>query len=255
MRGSKFYTDHKPFGALKVNERVQRATIPARVKKLVREWNLLHVGAITVSIRDGAAWIIDGQHRWRAAMDLGLGDTHVLCHVYRGLTEKLEAELFLALNDSRAVAPIDKYQVGLVAEDPVCVGVRDTLARYNLRVGSGGSDGSVRCVSKLIDIYSRDSALLDDVCNVLVESWGTRAAALEQVVVAGLGLVLGRYNGELDRSALTKKLAGYRGGPAALAGDARGLSDYKPISVTRAAAEIMVETYNKGRRNGQLSPL
>lgn len=256
--GKRFAVDHLPFGSLALDPRAQREFIPARMKKLVREWKLEEVGAITVSVRDGAAYVIDGQHRVRAAMELGLRDTKVLCHVYRGLSLQEEAEKFLALNDVRAVSPVDKFYVGLTAKDPVCIGVRDTLAKHDLYVprSSGNtSDGAVRCVSKLLELYERDPALLDDVCSVLSSAWGTRSAAYEQMLVVAMGTVCDRYNGQLDRGALVKKLAKYRGGPSALSGDARGLADYKPISVSRAAAEIIVSTYNRGRRSGELAPL
>jgi hypothetical protein len=247
-------TDHLPFRALSFDTRTQRSLIPARLKKLVAEFDVTHAGAITVSRRDGRVFVIDGQHRVRAAMERGLGDTKALCHVWSGLSLEEEAAKFLALNDVRSVSAIDKYEIGLVANDPACVGVRDILAKHGLRVAGRSGDGVVRCVSKALALYDRDPALLDSVCLVLTESWGTRQAAFEQLLVAGLGTVCDRYNGEMDHAVLVKKLAKYRGGPAALEGDARGLADYKPISVTRAVAEIVVDTYNRGRRAG-LSPL
>lgn len=252
---ARFSTDHLPFRNLVFDDRVQRAVVPARVKKLISEWRLLDVGAVTVSVRDAKFIVIDGQHRVRAAMELGLGDTKVLCHVYRGLSLEEEARKFLALNDSRMVSAFDKYKIGLVALDPYCIGVHDIVTSHGLQISHGSADGTVRCVTKALSLYRLDPELLDQVCSVIKEAWGTRAAAFEQIVFSAMGLVLNRYNGELDTPAATKKWAGYRGGPAALAGDARGLADYKPITVTRAAAEILVDTYNKGRRSGVLSPL
>lgn len=253
MTKPNFTTDQLPYNSLRCNERVQRATIPARWKKLSKNWNATYVAAITVSIRDRTAWIIDGQHRWLAAMDRGLGDMKVLCHVYRGLTEQQEAALFLALNDSRVVNPHDKYYVGLIADDPVCCGIRDTLAKYYLKVGK--NTGDIRCVAEVMSIYQKSPEALDDLCSTLTCAWGTRATALEKVIVAGLGIVLARYNGELDHSVLVTKLAKYKGGPGALCGNARGLMDYRPITLRRAAAEIIVDTYNHGRGAGRLSPL
>lgn len=252
----KMSTNHLPFASLVFDSQVQRSVIPARVRWFKENWDFEQVGAITVSVReDGKAYVIDGQHRVRTAIELGYGGTKVLCHTYRGLTLEEEAEKFLALNNARPVTPVDKYKVGLVARDPVCLGVRDTLAHYGLRIGAQRADGAVCCVSKAMALYEKDPDLLDGACAVLTEAWGTRGPAYEQVVFAAVGSILGRYDGELNRAQLAKKLAKYRGGPAALVGDARGLSDYKPISVTRAAAEIMVDTYNKGKRSGQLSPL
>jgi hypothetical protein len=255
MKNGRFRAEHLPFRLLAFDERYQRQVIPARVKALIRRWKIEDVGAITVSVRGRIPYVIDGQHRVRAAMEQGLGDTKILCHVYVGLTVEEEARKFLALNDIRAVSSLDRYRAGLVANDPVCVGVRDTLAAHGLRIGSGDSDGVVRCVGRAVALYERDPRLLDSVAAVLTESWGSRATAFDQVVFAGVGTVVGAYNGELDRRALVRKLSGYRGGPSALAGDARGLADIRPISVTRACAEIVVDSYNKGRRQGALPPL
>ena len=255
MRRHKSYTDELPFVALKFDERVQRATIPARVKKLIRNWILDDVGIVTVSKRRDGYYVIDGQHRVRAAMELGLGDTKIKCLVYSDLTLEEEARKFLSLNDSRLVSAFDKFTVGLVAQDVLCLAIRDVLAKYGLRVGNQKGEGVVCCIDKIMALGERSLEDLETVCALITATWGTRSAALEALIIAPVGLLIGRYNGELDHKIFITKLSKYRGGPAALQGDAKGWADYRPITVTRAAAEIMVDTYNKGRRSGQLSPL
>ena len=256
MKNGRFRTDHLPFSVLAFDPNYQRQHIPARVKALKAKWKDDAVGAITVSVRtDGKAYVIDGQHRVRAAMELGKGQQKALCHVYTCLTVEEEARKFLELNDVRAVSPFDRYHAGIAAGDPTFVGIRDTLAEFGLHIGGGSGNGVVRCVNKVVALYERDPESLRGVCAVLTGAWGTRGAAFEQVVFTAAGQIVTRYNGELDRGRLVKKLAGYRGGPGALIGDARGLADYKPISVTRAAAEIIVDTYNKGARKQPLPPL
>lgn len=255
MRRHKSYLDEIPFSALRFDAHVQRATILARVKKLIREWVLDDVGIITVSKRRDGYYVIDGQHRVRAAMELGLGTTKVKCLVYTDLTLQEEARKFLTLNDSRLVSAFDKFNVGLVAGDELCVGIEATLKRHGLRVGRAKADGVAVCIDKIMAIGGRSLDLLDAVCRVIVETWGTRPVALEGLIFTALHQVLARYDGELDRAVLVQKLAKYRGGPSALIGNAKGLSDYRPITVASAAATIMVDTYNKSRRSGQLPPL
>lgn len=248
--------DHVPFGAMRVDDKVQRELIPAWVKRLAREWRLDDVGIITLSLRDdGNYYIVDGQHRWAAALERGLSDTKALCHIYRKLDPEEQARLFLSLNANRKVSPYDLYRVGLQAGDPVCLNIRKVLRSHGLKVARNTGDGNVMCVSTLLKLCSRDEKLLDDVCALIVETWGTRPAALERVIFEGMGLISARYNGEIDKGILTTKLAKYRGGPAALAGDAKGLRDYKHSTLRRCVAEIVVDTYNKGRRAGALSPL
>lgn len=242
--------EHLPLGSLRINERAQRRLIPSSVKKLAGGWDMGKVGVITVSIRNNTAYVVDGQHRVRAGLSLGLSDTKVKCHVFRDLSVAEEAEMFLALNDNKPVSAYDKFRVGLMAGDPLCRDVEATLSRYGLQISDQVKDGNVACVESVMRLARR--GLLDEACRVLVAAWGTRAVAFERVIVGGLGTVLGHFNGEVDRDAFSHKLASYRGGPAALRGDARGLADYKPISITRAAAELMVDQYNKGKRSGKL---
>ncbi len=257
MKRKNRYVDHLPIRSLSFDPSYQREISPAKIKKLVREWNDEAVGVIHVSIRENdGAYVVDGNHRVHAAIEKGLSEMKAACLVYRDLTQEAEAQLFLSLNDQKTISIYDRYKAGLIAKDPVCIGIRRTLDHYGLAISNGSTEGSVRCIGEVMDIYKKDPRSLDAVCLILTEAWGTRITAFENVVVGGVGKVVGRYNGELDQSVLVKKLAGYRGGPSALAGDARGLSDYRPgTGVKRAAAEIIIETYNRGRRKGQLAAL
>lgn len=256
MKRKTRHTDSLPLRVLKFDPEYQREISNAKVKKLAREWDEQNLGVIHVSQREDGYYVVDGQHRVRAGLELGHGEMKIPCVVYRDLDQSAEAALFIALNDQKNVNIFDRYKAGLIAKDPVCLGVQKTLAHYGLAISTGSTEGSVRCIGEIMKLYTKAPDVLDSVCLVLTEAWGTRVTAFEQVVVGGVGQVVGHYNGELDQAVLVKKLSGYRGGPSALAGDARGLADYRPgVSVKRAAAEIVRETYNKGRRKGQLSPL
>lgn len=80
-------------------------------------------------------------------------------------------------------------------------------------------------------------------------------AALEGQVIRGLGIVAHTYNGEIDDAAFIKKLAKFNGGAPRIIGAAKAQREIKGGSVARNVAQIAVDTYNKGRRSGQLAPL
>lgn len=247
---------HLPVNSLNIDPLVQRALIPARVKHLAKTFDLGKTGILKVSLRgDGKYYVIDGQHRVEGARAAGHGEAKVKCEVYRDLSRADEALYFLAENDVRAVSSLDKFRVGLTAGDPDCLAVNALVESFGLRVADGGAEGTVACVDRLLKIHRRDPELLKTTLDVATTAWGTRRAAVEQVILAGLANVLDSYNGSLDRAALVKKLSKYKGGPAGLLGNARSFADIRPISVTRAASEIVVEAYNRGRRAGQLPPL
>lgn len=242
------------FGSLRIDARMQRKEVPARVRYLVKNWELGKVGILEVARLDGAYFIINGQHRWRAAMELGLGDTKVRCIVTEGLTAQEAAALFLSGNDVRPVSAFDKFDIALFAGTPEYVGVDEILKSFGLHVAPHVADDTVRCPERLLTLYRRDPELLRDVIATAIEAWGTRADATEAVVLGALGTVLGKYNGQVDRGTLIKKLKKYKGGPGALVGNARSWAELRNLTISRAAAEVIKDTYDKGRR-ASLPPL
>lgn len=246
-----------PFRNLTLDPRAQRAVVGPQLKRLVKNFDLDKVGILTVSVRDGIPYVVDGQHRWRAAVEKGLGDTKVKCEVFRDLSLEQEAALFLSRNDAALVSAIDKFRVGLTKKDQDCLGVKAILDDYGCEVGTKAAYGCVSCPDTVLRIYRGDNGvLLREVLDTVTNSWGTGGDALEHTVLKGTSQVLSRYNGEIDRAQLVKKLAKYPGGASGLIGNARGLSRMKPgLSVTKAAAESILDTYNKGRRSGALPPL
>lgn len=244
-----------PLRALQPHPIVQRGLIKARVKHLKAEFNTDKLDILIVWLNEGQYWIVDGQHRWHAAMDLGHGDTKVQCKVHRNANLEEMADIFLARNDTRQVTKIDQFPLGLLAGKPAFVAVDQIVKKHGLTVGAGTVNGRVQSVDKLFALHAKGPELLDDVLSVVVGAWGTRSAAVEGTILAGVGAVLANYNGSLDRSSLVQRLAKYKGGPAGLLGNARGLSGIKPISVTRAVAEITVDAYNNRRTSGKLPPL
>jgi hypothetical protein len=246
-----------PVSALHIDERVQRAIIAPRVRHLVSNFvpEKVNTPPLVVSLRaDGRYYVLDGSHRVTAARKAGYGELRVKCEIHHNLTLPQEGALFLSANDSRPVSPVDKYRIGLVAGDPATQEIEGIIAGFGLRVASNSSDGVVRCVDALYRLHAKN--LLEETLEVTTAAFGTRSEALEQLVLRGISEVVGRYNGQLDRPALVKKLSKRSGAAAGLIADARALSAIRPISKSRALAEIVVDTYNKGRRGDSgLPPL
>jgi hypothetical protein len=105
------YTDHK-FGVeiavddIKVDLAVQRAIVPARLRKLVGQFDPILLGELLVSERPTGLYVLDGQHRLRAAAESEV--TTVTCEVFTGLSQADEARLFMGRNDRAGVARVDR---------------------------------------------------------------------------------------------------------------------------------------------------
>lgn len=246
---------------LRIHPTAQRDIIPSRLKKLVEQLDLDAIGvlhAVEYTINGTLAlWLIDGQHRWRALMEHGLGEWVVEVKVHLDAQDDRAASLlFLELNDRAAVSTYGKFVNEVAAGMPVAVGVLNAIKAKGLKANNKSADGSVCCIRALESIYRLDEGKsLDLALDAILHAWGSTAAALEGPIVLGVGTVFATYNGKIDEAAMVKKLAKYKGGPSGLIGSARGLKDYRKASVARCLTELVIETYNTGRTNGRLDPL
>lgn len=114
----------------------QRVTT-ANVNKIRNEWDKELCDCLVVSYRDGKFYIIDGQHRYYAAVANGVED--LPCIVHSGLTDKDEARLFVKLNNLRKpLKPYDTFRANIacgnrdipdVARD---MDIKDICDKYNI---------------------------------------------------------------------------------------------------------------------------
>lgn len=253
VTNEKLRADH-----LALDERVQRSIRSGHLKRMTRNLDPLAVGVIHVSRRNGDEnrdVILDGQHRVRALIDSGLGEHKIDCRVYHDLTLAQEAGLFRRLNVTVPASPVDDFVKGVLEGDEECVAISKIVERFGLRVALQKGDGIVACIATLRRTYRRNPAALGFALHVATEAWGTRRDAFDAYVLGGLGEMYARYQEEIDRPALIRKLAKYRGGPAGLQGSAKAMHQLRGGTVARATASLLVDTYNKGRRTGDLPPI
>lgn len=236
------------------DERVQRNIIDKRVRDLAANLNLDGIGVVTVSKRaDAKLVILDGQHRIQALIDAGHGSYLVTCNVFHGLTVPQEAERFRVLNNTRKPTALDDYVKGLTAGDPECVAIDKILKRVGLRVTLQSGPGIISCVDAFRSVYRSKRgpgpAALGFAVSTAVAAWGVHSDSVDGHIVRGLGDIYLRYQEEIDRPSLIKKLAKFPGGPAGMIGKAKGLREMRPGAISRCVAILTVDLYNKGRRD------
>ena len=120
---------------LVVDRSIQRALNARWASKISGKFNPDSVGALTISVRkDGSQVVIDGQHRTAAALSAGY--TGKLPAVaYSGLSREEEAALFITLNSTQKVMPIDRFLVRTVEKDKAAVALNRLLNLYGWQVG------------------------------------------------------------------------------------------------------------------------
>lgn len=247
--------------SLAIHPTAQRALLPAVLKSRFAVLDLDAIGVLHVVEypinRVTKLWIIDGQHRWTKLMEEGCGEWLVDIKIHLDVKDDARAsELFLKLNDRSAVSNFDKFQNALKAGSDDAIGVNDIALKHGTKIGRTTGDGIIAGISHFLSAYRLDAGKsAEKALATIVGAWGKQASSLEGKAIKGVALVYNRFNGAIEESALVKKLAKYPGGASALIGDAKGLMEFRKVSLTRCIAERVIDTYNSGRSSGRLGPL
>jgi hypothetical protein len=250
--------DYIDIGLLELDRAYQRILNSSWVKGLVETWDDGALGMLCVSLRaDGKYYIIDGQHRFFAALALGV--EFLPCEIWTGLLPSDEARMFVERNTRRTVPAFAKFRAAVEAGAPDQCEIQKIVEAAGWRLAEEGGDGKIRAVAALERAYGangkdevRHPDRLRTTLEILHRAWGYDRDAVAGHLVDGLWRVVGRYGDELDHDTLIRKLAKYSGGPLALIGRAKELRSFINTSVPNAVAEIVVEAYNRGLRTTQL---
>lgn len=206
-----------PLDQLRVSPTAQRDINPARVDHILANLDLEQIGAITVSARDDAHYVIDGQHRVAALRAFFENDPaiRVQCWTYYGLTEDEEAERFLKLNDTLAVSAYAKFRVGVAAGREVETAI-DRIVRANgCVVTQDHIPGGIAAVGALRTLFTRTGG--DNLGRTIrVASGAYGDSGLDGAVLSGIGLALDRYGDDVEDARMVAQLGRMRNGAKGL---------------------------------------
>ena len=243
-----------PLTMMKVTALAQRERNPAWVDHLTTNMDPEQLGAPVVSYRDGWYFIVDGQHRIEAYKNWSGDDWLNLalqCWVYEGLSEEVEAEMFLKLNDVLKVKAMDKFKVGIQAGRDVETDIDRIVRACGCKVTSDKVEGGVRAVGTLKRVYERNGPrALSRTLRIITSAYGT--AGLEAPVIDGVGLLCGRYNGLLEDDKAVKQLSNAHGGVHGLLNAAENLRNSTGNPKGQCVAAAAVTIINRGRGGNKL---
>jgi hypothetical protein len=172
----------------------QRATNPAQVERIVKEFNESKLGTLTVSEREGKFHIIDGAHRPKAMRKLGY--THASCVVLTGLTFEQEAEYFRSQSENRRqIKPMEFFKAGLVSDDDSCVRINRAVRSNGFHIGVGKNSfykiGAIQALFTILDEYGYET--LDNTLCLLACTWSGIARASQSTSLLGVAEFVSRY--------------------------------------------------------------
>lgn len=144
-----------PVSLLCIDKHYQRPTSSEHVDELVNDWDDTRCDFLMVSFRDERFYIIDGQHRYKAANYKGVKE--LPCIIFTGLTMEEEALLFGKQNDNvKKLTIYDEFNANIVSKNTSVEKVRidmeiDKICKqYNIKVlHVGGLNKNVKALRSL----------------------------------------------------------------------------------------------------------
>lgn len=229
----------------------QRERKDYRVNQIVADYDEDKIGTPIVSLRNGHFYIVDGQHRVEATGVVKGDETQIQCWVYEGLSEADEAELFLRFNDVLVVAAYDKFKVSVQAGRDDETDVDRIVRAQGLVVSRDKLPGAIRAVGTLCRVYDRDGAsALARSLGIIRDAYGD--SGFEAPIIDGIGLLCGRYNGELDVPTAVLRLGRINGGVNGLLGKAEVIRRQTGNAKAHCVAAAAVDVINGGRGGKKL---
>jgi hypothetical protein len=245
-------------GDLQINGAAQREFREPWATEILANFDLDSFQIPTVSIRNGVAYVVDGQHglwalrHWLDSEDVDDQEVQVWAH--EGLTEEQEADLFLALNHRKTVAPLPKFRAAITAGRPTETDVNRIVLSLGCRVTGDKVHGAIAAVGTLLAIYNNHGpSVLAQTIATVRDAYGD--GAFEAAVLSGVALVYARYANVVDGAQLTQRMHDAAGGSKGLLNDAHRLRLQTACTMPEAVAAVLVDRYNAGTRsrNGRLT--
>lgn len=240
---------------MKVNPLAQRALDNGWANKLADEFNPDLMGFIHLSHRDGWYYIIDGQHRVKAAlMFLGDSSQQVQCHVYEGLTNEQEAQLFLELNNTKKQSPMGKYKVALngpAHNYPDEHDVERICRSHDLRIGLGKACEEIGCITAMLAVYRKHGpGSFSFAMRVIRDSYGYDG--FKRQTISALALIKDRYGDRIDEKKLVERLS--RTGIVELNRSAKSMKEATGNPADQCYAHSMIQFYNQRNAQSRVDP-
>ncbi len=233
---------------MRVNPTAQREFSEPWGDAILKKFDIDKLQFPTVNLRDGWYYVIDGQHSVYAyKMWLGSWeDQKIQCMVHKGLTEAEEAEMFLSLNNKRAVSVFDKFRVGVHAGRIEECDI-DRIVRANgcIVTRNRANPGAISCVSALRAVY-RDCGpeILGATVRIIRDAYGD--AGYEAPIVRGIGAILNRFP-MIDRVRLQLSLHDAHAGSKGLLNSAAQIRKQVGGTQVDSVAAAAVKIYNRSR--------
>jgi hypothetical protein len=246
------YIDAVPAANMFADPAYQRDLNPRRVAKMVTEFDVTQVGVLEVSARpDGRYAIIEGQHRWAAALEAHPGrhrpnGLHLPCNVHTGLTVEDEADLFYKIDRNRkALSGWDRWKARRGSGDPAVVAIEATVAQYGLRIDPAPADrniGATVALERIVEVG--DLVLLARTLDLVTTAYSRIRDSLDGQILHGLALILANYD-DPEEISIDQLILALQSSPPSTIKSAAMMrrAEYRG-ELPRLVAAVVIDRYN-----------
>lgn len=180
-----------PVDQLFVDDNYQRKQSRTMIHKIKKTFDPALFGILKVAKRDGGKYaVVDGQHRYQAAKELGLG--HIVCQVISAEeSSKKEAEEFVKCNTSaRGLSRLDILKSSIHAENAFSMRMNQIAEQNGFSFSNSKVDGNLKCVFSCEEIMKKGEDVFDSTLRVIKSAWGASGRSTDSRIIHGLGLFL-----------------------------------------------------------------
>jgi hypothetical protein len=255
------FEDHKygvevAVGDIQLDIAVQRAIVAARLRKLTANFDPILLGEVLVSERtNGQLYILDGQHRLRAAEQSGIPT--VTCEIFTGLSKADEARLFMGRNDRAGIAKNDRNRNLATSGDTDTLNVQMAAQSTGYRFITDKPEDStfqdratgiwiMRNAERRRYVETSGPEHLSHVLGFYARVYGNQDRPESVLLKAVSRIFVGKF--EVDEDRLYERLHGLPPQQLVASAQQRQVeqSVTRSMSTVRAALELIAEQYNRG---------
>ncbi len=226
---------------LRVDRSYQRDHTAHRSKQMARAFSWTACGALSVVYRDGVYYIIDGQHRYEAAL-VRADIKELPCMVFPIETVQEEAKGFLDTNTlHRQPRMIERFRAMLKLGDKNAVFVNDLINSSGYSIATSSHGRSIKCVGAMIKCAQLNVEALEFIWPLVVQV--SEGRPVHERILQGLHYIQCHTDGLQDyRDGVIN--AGYEG----LLTAANNAMSFYTTGGPKIWAKGMLEAINKRRR-------
>jgi hypothetical protein len=228
-----------------IDRSYQRDLNKSKVLGIASDWSWIAFGVISIAIRDGVYYCINGQHRVAAAMKRS--DIRQLpCIVFNTQSPKEEAAGFL--NNSTLSKPISsyaKFKAAVIAEDKTALFVSNLLNKYQLKVSESDTPSSIRAIGRVLDLAKTDPVKFETVLGFCYELCHPNAQ-ISKIIIDVIDYIHSHVENDgygITEKALAKRILSI--GPEALTASATRASAIMGRATIKIYAMGAMEAINK----------